>query len=252
MRWIFFGIVMCLAGLAHANPVTLVSGNDYAPYVDSRLVEGGMVTELVKAAFAHSHQTVAMQWRPWARGIEEAKQGKFAGTFPYLRNAERAQDFLYSDEIVSVRSTAFVKTGNHRLDFYNTASLAGTTYCLPVGWAATPKLATMLASGQIKVVSPNSISECAKMVAVGRTDYFVYGDIQVAHALKTGDLPAGSIEMADAEPLALTPLHLLASKAQPGSAKLIESFNEGLKAIRKSGLYAKIVKAHSTARPPLP
>jgi polar amino acid transport system substrate-binding protein len=255
MRWKVFGIIACLAGqlgLAHAQPVVLVSGNDYAPYADSRLAEGGMVTELVKAAFAHAQRAVVMEWKPWARGMEEAKQGKFAGTFPYLRNAEREKDFLYSDEVVSVRSTAFVKAGNTRLDFSNIVSLAGTTYCLPVGWAPTPKLAEMVASGHIKVTTPDSISSCAKMVAFGRADYFVYGDIQVAHGIKDRELPAGSIAIVESEPLALTPLYFLASKTAPGSAQLIESFNEGLKAIRKNGLYGKIVKAHSTARPPLP
>lgn len=252
MRWKVFLFIACLAGFAHAQPVTLVSGNDYAPYVDSRLAQGGMVTELVKTAFAHAQRTVVMEWKPWARGIEEAKQNKFAGTFPYLRNAEREKDFLYSDEVVSVRSTAFVKAGDTRFDFTNVASLAGTTYCLSVGWAPTPKLAPMVASGQIKVSSPDNISSCAKMVALGRADYFVYGDIQVAFALKTGELPVGSIAMAESEPLALTPLYFIASKTAPGSAQLIESFNEGLKAIRKNGLYSKIVKAHSTARPTLP
>lgn len=258
MCWKVFGVMALLAVhavptvQAQPKPLVLVSGNDYAPYTDSRLTEGGMVTELVKTAFAQVHRTVAMEWKPWARGIEEAKQGKYSGTFPYLLNAEREQDFLYSDEVVAVRSTAFVKAGNNRFDFSNVDSLAGSTYCLPVGWAPTPKLAPMVASGQIKVTTPDSISSCAKLVAFGRADYFVYGDIQVAYALKTGDLPAGSIAMAVGEPLALTPLYFLASKALPGSAQLIESFNEGLKAIRKNGLYGKIVKAHSTARPQLP
>ncbi|MEN9438501.1 MAG: hypothetical protein RIR09_3156 [Pseudomonadota bacterium] len=252
MRWNVFLCMACLAGLTHAQPITLVSGNDYAPYVDSGLPQGGMVTELVKAAFAHSQREVVMQWKPWARGLEEAKQGKYSGTFPYLRNTERAQDFLYSDEVVAVRSTAFVKAGDTRFDFTNVASLAGSTYCLPVGWAATPKLAPLVASGQIKVASPNSISACAKLVALGRADYFVYGDIQVAYALKSGDLPAGNIVMVKSEPLALTPLYFIASKTVPGSAQLIESFNAGLKAIRKNGLYGKIVKAYSAMRPQLP
>lgn len=87
------------------------------------------------------------------------------------------------------------------------------------------------------------------MVAVGRADYFVYGDIQVAYSIGTGELPSGSIEMADAEPLALTPLYFLASKTLPGSAQLIESFNQGLKAIRKNGVYSKIVKTYSAVKP---
>jgi len=245
VRYLIFVVVLLLSELARAQTVTLVSGDDYAPYADSKLVDGGMVTELVRQAFAQTQHTVAMEWKPWARGLEEAKRGTYAGTFPYLKNVEREKDFWYSKEIVTIRSSAFVRAGSKPLNFADLTSLVGTTYCLPIGWAPTPALADMVKSGQIKLESPTSISSCAKMVASGRADYFVYGDIQAADAIKNGDVLAGTIVMADFPPLALTPLYLLASKNLPGSEQLLMAFNKGLKAIRKNGLYDKIVKTHS-------
>lgn len=245
MKALVVAFVLVGSSCVQAQSIVLVSGDDYAPYADSRLPEGGMVTDLVKKAFAQTRHTVTLEWMPWARGLDEARRGKFAGTFPYLKNAERESDFWYSAEVVSVRSSAFVKAGSKPLNFTDLASLAGTTYCLPIGWAPTPKLADMVKSGRIKLESPTSISSCAKMVALGRADYFVYGNIQTAQALKNGEVPEGAIVMADSAPLELTPLYLIASKQLAGSEQLLKTFNQGLKAIRQNGIYDQTVKAHS-------
>jgi polar amino acid transport system substrate-binding protein len=245
MRYGILAAALAVAGLVHAEPVLLVSGDDYAPYADSKLPEGGMTTELIKKAFAEVKTDVKVEWLPWARGLDETKKGNFAGTFPYLKTAEREKDFLYSAVVVALQDRAFIKAGNKKLDFNNVASLAKTTYCLPLGWAATPKLLDMIKSGTIKTQSPKDISTCVKMVEAGRADYFVSGDSQGLAALKSGGVAAGSVVMAESAPLADNSLYLIAGKSRPGSQEMLALFNKGLEAIRKNGTYAKIVKAHT-------
>lgn len=240
-----FLLVFLCCSTAFSQSLDLVSGDDYAPYADSKLPQGGLATALVKAAFAQVKTDVAMHWRPWAYGLEQTKRGTYAATFPYLKNEDREKDFLYSDEILAVSSTAFVKAGVQKFDFSKPESLAGSVYCLPLGWAPTPKLADLLKSGVVKRESPHSISSCVKMVYMGRADYFVYGDIQVAQAIRDGDVPAGALVKVDGAPLTSTPLHLLAGKNVPGSAELLRQFNKGLAAIRKNGTYAKTLKSYT-------
>lgn len=240
-KWCAMAFLLCCR--AFAQPVALVSGDDYAPYADSKLPEGGLTTALVKAAFAQVKLDATVDWRPWAYGLEQTKHGKYAATFPYLKNEEREKDFLYSDEIITVSSTAFVKAGAKKLDFSHPESLVGSIYCLPLGWAPTPKLAALLKSGAIKRESPTNISSCAKMVFMGRADYFVYGDIQVAQAMRDGEVPEGALVKVAAPALTSTPLHLIAGKNVPGSAALLERFNKGMATIRSNGTYAKTLKA---------
>jgi polar amino acid transport system substrate-binding protein len=240
--WTLLGLFLCNS--AAAQTVSLVSGEDYAPYADSKMPDGGLATALVKNAFAKVRREVAVDWQPWAFGLKQAKSGAFDATYPYIRTDERAKDFEYSDEIITVRSTAFVKAGNTKLDFSRPESLAGTVYCLPLGWAPTPKLAELLNAGTIQRESPHNISSCAKMVYLGRADYFVYGDIQVAQALRDGDVPPGALVKAAGPPLTLTPLHLMATKELPSSRALVNSFNQGLARSRKDGSYAKIVNSY--------
>jgi polar amino acid transport system substrate-binding protein len=231
-------------GAASAEPLKIVTGEDYAPYTRSNLPQGGLAAALVKQAFAKVDREVALTWLPWARGIAQAKQGLFAATFPYLKNDEREKDFLYSDEILSVRSTAFLKPGNKKFDFSKPETLSGSVYCLPQGWAPTPKLAALLAAGLIKRETPATVSACAKMVLLGRADYFVTGDVQATQALLDAELPPDALEKADGPPLTSTPLYLIASKEIPGSVELLAAFNKGLAISKKDGTYDKLVRTY--------
>jgi len=245
MRIRVLAALLLLSSVAHAQTVTLVSGDDYAPYADSKLPEGGMTTDIVKKALAAVKIEAKIEWQPWARGFEETKTGGFAGTFPYLKTAEREKDFVYSAVVVSIQDHAFIKAGNKNLDFANVASLAGSTMCLPLGWAPTPKLAEMVKSGQIKSTTPKDVSTCVKMVEAGRADYFVTDEAQGTAALKSGGVAAGAVVKAAGAPLADNSLYLIAGKSSPTSKDLIANFNKGLEAIRKNGTYDKIVKAHT-------
>ena len=235
---------LMLTGLAHAQPIALVSGDDYKPCADSKLPEGGMSTELVKKAFAEVKQDIKVDWLPWKRGLDETKDGKFAGTFPYLRTPEREKDFLYSDVIVKIQDFPFFKSGNKKHDFSKVDSLAGSIICLPLGWAPTPKLVDMIKSKKIKVESPKDLSTCVKMVASDRADYFVTDEAQGLATVKVSGMAVGAVVMGNVA-LADTTLYLIASKSTPGSKEMLSSFNKGLEAIRKNGTYAKVVKAHS-------
>ena len=241
MRPMLIAAAVLCSTCALAEPVSLVSGDDYAPYADRKLPEGGMTTEIVSKAFAAVKQEVKVAWLPWARGFDEAKNGTYAGTFPYLKNAERERDFLYSNLLIKLQDRAFVKAGNAgKFDFSKPESLAGTKICLPLGWATTPKLAEMLKSEKIKKESPKDISTCVKMVANDRADYFVSDEAQGLAALETGGVPKGSVVMLDAV-LADNSLFLIAGKSLPGSKDLIVSFNKGMEIIQKDGTDRKSV-----------
>ena len=244
MRFTLLVAGLIFAGFASAQPIALVSGDDYKPYADSKLPEGGMTTELVKKAFAEVKKEVKVDWLPWKRGLDETKEGKYAGTFPYLKTTEREQDFYYSDVIVKIQDFPFVNASGKKWDFSKVDSLSGSTICLPLGWAPTPKLADMIKNKTIKMESPKDLSTCVKMVANNRADYFVTDEAQGQATIKASEVAAGAVQMGDVA-LADTTLYLIASKKAAGSKEMLATFNKGLEAIRKNGTYAKVVKAHS-------
>jgi polar amino acid transport system substrate-binding protein len=238
--WILLCVVL---GAAHAEPFALVTGDDYAPFADQKLPEGGMTTEIVKRALSGSKVDFKIEWRPWARGLEETRIAIFAGTFPYLKTPEREKDFLYSQPIYTIEDRLFSKPGAG-LDAANLKTLEGKKICLPIGWAPSAKLAPMIKSGAIRQEQPRDISTCVKMVQAGRADFFVTDQFQGNAALQgvgATDINMGSVAVGSAT------LHLIASKNGPQSKALIDAFDKGLAALKKSGEYERIVSKHANA-----
>lgn len=239
-----FLALLLAPALTVAQSLALVSGNDYQPYSDSQLPGGGLSTELVKESFAAMHQDITVQWRPWARRQVEALKGAFAGTFPYAKNAEREQRFLFSDPIQNIKSHAFIKAGTSKLNFADLTGLEGTTYCVPLGWQVNRKLAAMVDSGQIRLERPQRLDNCIKMLAAGRVDFFTTNESGAWQTIRTSRVPEGSVVMASGPPLDEIALFFIAAKNVATSADVIQTFNAGLKSIKKSGVYDRVVKSH--------
>jgi polar amino acid transport system substrate-binding protein len=236
-------LLLGTAYTAQADPLLLNTGNDYAPYTDEKLPEGGMITDLVKHVFAEMKQEVKIDWLPWARGYDKAKSGVYAAAFPYIHTPERDAVFLYSDPIYVAQMKVFAKPGAN-IDPVRPESFRGKTLCLPLGWGVSKKMAPLLDESALYRERPKDISSCAKMVALGRVDFFITDSIQGAKALSDANLGPDQV-VPVAMPLETNTLHLIASRRNPNSAQLLARFNAALKALKARGIYDQIVAAHS-------
>ena len=243
-RWVLVGMVCWMAGGAHAEPVQLVSGNDYAPYAGSKLPEGGLATDLVKKAFAQVGMPPTVAWMAWPRGYAETMKGTYAATFPYTQTEERSRDMLFSNPIVSLQMRLFVKSGKPKFDFASTAGFVGSTLCLSAGSTVHPKLLPMFQNGQLKRVAPRDTSVCVQLVHDGLADFFVMEERVGLAAVSASGLAPGAVVVADVEPLSSTELYLMAPKQSDGSKNVIAKFNQGLEELRKNGTYDALVQAH--------
>jgi polar amino acid transport system substrate-binding protein len=245
MRTSIFAALLLVGSLAQAQVVSLVSGDDYLPYADRKLPEGGMATELVKKAFAEVKMDVKLDWQPWARGYDETKQGNFAGTFPYFKSAEREKEMIYSDIMIKLVDRVFTKAGAKKFTFADAAGFAGSSICVPIGWAQPATLAPLIKSGQIKLQSPKDISTCVKLVEADRVDFFVTEEANGKASIAAAGVAPGSVVLASAPPVSENGLYFVASRNVPASKDLVAAFNKGLDALRKNGTYDKVIKAHS-------
>lgn len=225
---------------AAAAPLPLTTGNDYAPFVHSQLPGGGLAAEVVRAAFDAQGQAVEVVSTSWQRAMEQAKEGKAAGTFPWFSTKERLADFLQSEPIYEIQEFAFAKPDS-KLDFSKPAQLAGSTMCLPTGWAAPPSLADLVASGKVKRAEARDASFCLRMVQSGRADYFVTDAGQGRESMKSAGIGDDALVMSKAV-LATRALHLMVPRNAANGNELVEQFNTGLRTLKKSGKYDQIVQ----------
>ncbi|HMV80119.1 MAG TPA: transporter substrate-binding domain-containing protein [Leptospiraceae bacterium] len=77
----------------HINLATL----EWLPYVGEELENKGYVTELVKEVFQSQGITADIQFLPFARILNMAKEGRIDGYFPEYMNEENKEIYYYSD-----------------------------------------------------------------------------------------------------------------------------------------------------------
>lgn len=96
-------LLWALAGawpLAYARASAIrISNGDWAPFMSPNLPHYGFVSRMVTEAFALEGISVHYEFFPWARAYLVAKQGAFDASIGWYWNADRAQDFLFSEPV---------------------------------------------------------------------------------------------------------------------------------------------------------
>lgn len=132
--------------LAETRSIQIANG-DWPPYFSSTLKHNGVVSRIVKEAFKKEGIIVEYVFRPWKRGLVEAKDGKWAGTVGWIKTAEREEVFLFTKPIMALRPVFFHRKNN------------------PISWDTMADL---------------------KGIKIGATDGFFYGhEFEKAEAQKT-------------------------------------------------------------------
>lgn len=230
---------------SRADTLNLATGNDYAPFTDQKLMEGGMATEIVKRAYAESHTDIKLAWVSWDAAKDDTKSGKYAGTFPWVRTADREAVFLFSDPIFVLNQKVFMRA-DKAFSAAGQANFKGKVYCHAKGWAVLPFVDALIKSNTISQVEAADITPCAKLVGEGKADFYVTDEIQGQQAFQAAGLTDKQIVQSK-ESVADQTLHVIVSKTLANGREVIDLFNKGLKSLKASGEYGKIVKKHIAA-----
>ncbi|MTI42641.1 polar amino acid transport system substrate-binding protein [Roseibium hamelinense] len=227
-----------------ADEYLIVTGTGYPPYVDITLEKGGMVTEIVEQIFANAANAASYELvlAPWTRGYQLSKEGKFIGTFPYIWSQERAQDFLFSDPILDGHQKFFARRDSS-IVFDGPESLTGSRVCSPRGYEKS-LFRAWEAEGYIVVDEPGSLQDCFKMIALGRT-HLVPLIEEVGMFVLNNTRGVNSDDFTVLEPpIRDLPHYFIVSKRLPDAEQHLETFNKGLRELRKSGKLDEIMQRH--------
>lgn len=229
-----------LVGQSLAQPLKLVSGPDYAPFVDSEKPDGGFSTRIVTEALHLAGYETDVTWRPWKRAYDGVVKGRFDLTFPYVWTRERAEQVRYSEPLLNVRQTAWFSADREQLPT-SIDELAGMTMCLPLGWAPAHSLSPLLEAGRLHRVSPQTKEQCLQMVTLKRADFLTANNFGGPTLFRrTGT--EGRFKSTDFA-LASNDLFVIVGRENPNGAGYIEAFNRGLGGLRRSGRFDEIVRS---------
>ncbi len=235
-------VVITLAAASVQAEVDVVTGNDYAPFTDEELPEGGLATELVVEAFAEMDRELNIDFRPWARGYHDTQQGVFAGTFPYVHSEERAEEMLYSEQPLANIANIVVSTAEDAVEYDGPASLEGLTLCYALGYALPPVVDEMIEQGAIDTHEIEDIERCPRLMELDRADFFIPTNFTWPALVESEGLDADAFHVSD-KPLDEQGLYFITARSDLGEATL-ELFDEGLQRLHDAGHYESIVASH--------
>jgi polar amino acid transport system substrate-binding protein len=239
-------LLSCLAllvpgphGARAGETLSLVTGEDYPPFVDAREPGGGFAVMLVQQVMQRMDVTETIETAPWRRGYEETLRGRFDATFPYVRTPDREREFLYSEPLIRVRQAVFM-AADRRFAYRGPADLNGRRVCMPLGYAPAAALQPMIDNNEVERVTAASAAACPGLLAAGRADLFIQ-DLRIGSALIAKAGLADRIVAVSEPPFGITEIHLIVPRSRPGAADLIARFNAALAKTRSSGDYERLL-----------
>ncbi|MBP7339909.1 ABC transporter substrate-binding protein [Niveispirillum sp.] len=233
-----------LSAGAEPTPLKLVTGSDYAPYVDDTLPGGGPVTRLVREIFTTAGITADISVEPWRRGYEGLLAHRFDATFPYIRTEQRAREVLFSDPITIVRQHLVVAIGNERAAMA-TGWMKGRRVCAAVGYGLPAWLNLLIQQGDVQRVTPTQQRSCLSMIIADRADFMVEDD-RIADARRATVSEREKLVTVPGPAASESSLHLIVARDNPRGREILDIFNRGLAKMRANGSLPETI----TGRPP--
>lgn len=221
------------AGVHAAEVVTLASG-EWAPYQSKNLKNGGFISQVITESFAEEGYEVKFVYLPWKRGFEEAKAGRYDGSFIWRENEERKADFLFSEPVIFLSTSLFQQKGKD-FTWDKPQDLAKFKIGGVVGYAYG--IEDLEKEGVVKIRRITNPDNNYKKLVSGRLD-FVLEDHDVG--LETiNRLGMSDKVVANAKALQSNSFHMIFPKKSARSVQLLEVFNRGLVKLKADGRLQK-------------
>lgn len=219
-----------------AAPAATLAIGEYSPFVAQPLPEYGVTAAIVTAAFNEQGIQVHYDFLPWKRGYTLTLQGKYVGTFPYLKTPEREASFLYSEAIFTDRFRLFVEHSQQKQ-----SNWLNKRVCVPLGYDTT-QIEAFTTANQISFEQPPDIANCFKMLKRKRVDAVWVSELVAADTNRALFGADARTYPCDISLLDENKYYFIVSKTLPQAAQWMARFDAGLQKIRKNGRYAEILR----------
>lgn len=248
----FFGVLifMLSAGIigssfpsttAYAQDKVTLAIGEWPPFFSKGLPNYGPLSEIVCRAFVEVGIQVEYVFVPWKRGFAGARIGNYDGTPGWGWNDERAAKFYFSDKIFVQEEYVFYSKSNP-VHAKTIDDLAGLSQGLLLGSMMAVEFEPLFKRGEIKIVRNSSYERLFKMMMKGRIDYIHLGKFVGIRTMRDA-LPREQWDQVGFLKNLTKSLkyHLIVSKVKENGPELIKAFNKGLRALRESGEYERIL-----------
>ncbi|MEP4197520.1 MAG: transporter substrate-binding domain-containing protein [Aliishimia sp.] len=235
--------------------LTLVTGSNYAPFVDLNWAGQGMATEIVNASLENmpSPVTYSIQWEnDWSKHLDPMLSNKSVDMgFPWYRpdcvstpEDTLCSDFHFSDPLIDLVFLFFVRSDSG-IVFDVDSDMHGKIICRPEG-ALTHDLDRVgrqwLSKGLVLLVQAPTAQSCFEQLAAGKVDAVSVNEFLGVKTMF--DLGITDRIVPLPRPVSVEGMHVVISKSHWRGTTHIFRFNAGLAKLKQTEKYNEIVQRH--------
>lgn len=227
--------------VAQKPPLKIATG-ELPPYATEHRPDKGIALSIVRRSFELSGHKVEFTFLPWSRALGETKAGRWDGTAYWGHKPEHETSFLLSDNVLT-EQWVMVFHKALRLDWKEPADLKPYRIGMVQDYTYTPKLWEMANNGELKATRLPDDRGALQMLTMDRLDVVPMERNVACDLLRLHFTPAQAARLA-AHPRLMTDAfttHLMLPRNRSESPALLSDFNAGLKKLRASGEYGKLL-----------
>lgn len=237
-KWLLCLFLSCLSVSVHSQTIRIATG-EFPPTISSAAKHNGFVSHVITEVFSRKGYEVEFDFLPWKRAYKQAARGDYDAASWFIYNDERAQKFIYSDEVFSSGVHFFYeKSRNYDFDWKQLSDLDKYRIGVSRSYHYSDEFQAYRESNADRFEVMNTDEQNLKRLLRGRIDLFPVDLLSGLEVLRTKFGPNVIHQLAfHPKPLKYRPGFILFPKSRPDSEELNRIFNEGLQALKEDGTY---------------
>jgi polar amino acid transport system substrate-binding protein len=240
MKKLLLSLVLAAAGClsAYAAETVNLAIGEWEPYTSSTNPKGKLLERVVTEAFKLEGVEVKYEYLPWKRSMSKVQDGESLGTFPWNKTPEREAGFVFPKTSLIRDDAVYFHLKSKAFDWKTIDDLKNYKVGVTVGY----KEEGVYQKNGIKADSvPTEDMNYKKMLA-GRIDVYqtskVVGYSSIAKLFTPQE---AKLFTNHPKPVEQAEYFLLFSKKLPNSQAMADKFDSGMKKLKDSGAYKKIL-----------
>ncbi|MBF0203500.1 MAG: transporter substrate-binding domain-containing protein [Desulfamplus sp.] len=235
-------IIICGGSLTcstvFANKTVKLAIGDWAPYTSETDPKGKLLEEVVTEAFKAEGIDVQYAYFPWKRSYVNAEKGQYDGTFPWNKTPEREEAF-YTHKISLIKDDGvYFHLKSKPFDWNTIEDLKKYKVGVTIGYKQEELYKQ---NGITADTVPEEAMNFKKMLA-GRIDIYQTSKVVGYSTINSLFSPDDAAKFTNHPKAVETDeYYILFSKKTPDGKELGDKFDEGMKKIKDSGVYDKIL-----------
>jgi polar amino acid transport system substrate-binding protein len=235
-------IMMPAAAQKSPLPVLRIATGELPPYATETRADQGIALSIVRRAFELEGFQTEFTFLPWSRALAESRLGKWDGTAYWGHKPEHDARFFLSDNVMT-EQWVFVYRNALDFNWHQLSDLRPYRLAMIQDYTYTPEIWAMANKGELKIDKlPNDLA-ALRMLLLKRVDVSPMERNVACDILSRNFTPAEAAQLS-AHPKLMTEsftTHLMMPRVLSESAARVNSFNAGLKKLRASGEYARLL-----------